>query len=311
MNDLNESGYTTMKTQQSLQTPAALRRLLDQESLNFILTNRLPRVALTHFMGWLSKIEHPWVCRPAIAIWKMFADLDLSEAARQDFKSLHDCFTRALKPGARPFNPDPTLLCSPSDGIIVGCGPIVDETLIQAKGLTYTLTDLIHDPARVDQHRNGFYVTLRLKSSMYHRFHAPADCRVSQVDYISGDVWNVNPPALKRVPGLYCRNERAVIRAQLADGSPMTLVPVAAILVASIRLHWLDVRLHLRYRGANPIPCDAALARGEEMGWFEHGSTIIICLPPGYGLAEDLGLGAQVQAGQALAQPEKHKKHKL
>ena len=305
MTDLTEPRYSPMKTR------SLIDRLTNQEDLNFLLTNRVPRIALTRFMGWFSKIEHPLVCRLSIAIWKLFADLDLSEARHTDFRSLHDCFTRQLKDGARPVDPDPAVLTSPCDAIVGACGPIAGTELIQAKGFPYTLLDLLADPALVDTYRDGSYVTLRLKSSMYHRFHAPADCRVSQVDYISGDVWNVNPPALKRVPGLYCRNERAVIRAQLADGSPMTLVPVAAILVASIRLHWLDVRLHLRYRGANPIPCDAALARGEEMGWFEHGSTIIICLPPGYGLAEDLGLGAQVQAGQALAQPEKPKKHKL
>jgi phosphatidylserine decarboxylase len=135
---------------------------------------------------------------------------------------------------------------------------------------------------------------------MYHRFHAPADCRVEQVNYIAGDTWNVNPVALKRVDGLFCKNERAVIRCRLASGELLTLVPVAAILVASIRLRFIDVRLHLRYRGPNLIPCDAPLRRGEEMGWFEHGSTIIVLAPPGMKLAEGLSLGARLSMGQAL-----------
>ena len=97
------------------------------------------------------------------------------------------------------------------------------------------------------RYRDGRYVTLRLTSSMYHRFHAPHDCHVEQVTYISGDTWNVNPIALKRVEKLFCKNERAVMRTRLTGtGHLVTLVPVAAVLVASIRLHFLDVLLHLR-----------------------------------------------------------------
>jgi phosphatidylserine decarboxylase len=156
------------------------------------------------------------------------------------------------------------------------------------------------DPQLAHYYEGGQYATLRLTSSMYHRFHAPADCRVEQVNYISGDAWNVNPIALKRVDRLFCKNERAVIRCRLASGALLTLVPVAAILVASIRLKFLDVLLHLRYRGPNVMPCDAALQRGEEMGWFEHGSTIIVLAPLGLRLADGVRQGARVQMGQAL-----------
>jgi phosphatidylserine decarboxylase len=146
----------------------------------------------------------------------------------------------------------------------------------------------------------GQYATLRLTSSMYHRFHAPADCRVEQVNYISGDTWNVNPIALKRVERLFCKNERAVIRCRLPTGAMITLVPVAAILVASMRLRFLDVLLHLRYRGPNVIPCDAALKRGEEMGWFEHGSTIIALAPKGAALSDEVREGERICMGRAL-----------
>ena len=93
-----------------------------------------------------------------------------------------------------------------------------------------------------------------------------------------------------------------MIRCRIASGALLTLVPVAAILVASIRLRFLDVLLHLRYRGPNVIPCDAVLRRGEEMGWFEHGSTIIVLAPPGLGLAEGVFEGARIRMGQALLQ---------
>jgi phosphatidylserine decarboxylase len=110
----------------------------------------------------------------------------------------------------------------------------------------------------------------------------------------------VNPVALKRVERLFCKNERAVIRCRLPAGSLLTLVPVAAILVASIRLRFLDVLLHLRYHGPNVIPCNASLQRGEEMGWFEHGSTIIVLAPPGFLPGEGVFEGARVKMGQAL-----------
>jgi phosphatidylserine decarboxylase len=126
---------------------------------------------------------------------------------------------------------------------------------------------------------------------------------VEHVTYISGDTWNVNPIALKRVERLFCRNERAVLRARLTgSGHPIALVPVAAILVASMRLHFLNVLLHLRYRGANEIPCAAPCAKGQELGWFEHGSTIIVFAPAGFDLCSGIEFGQQIRMGQALMQ---------
>ncbi len=299
MTDLTEPGYNAMKDMPP--SPRLLSRLLDQEDLNFLLTNRLPRALLTRFMGWFSKIEQPLVARLSIAVWQRFADLDLSEAKEQEFRSMHACFTRALKDGARPIDTDPEILSSPCDAIVGACGLIDGTAVLQAKGAPYPLLDLLGDEDLVAHYRRGSYVTLRLKSSMYHRFHAPADLQVEHVTYISGDVWNVNPPALKRVERLYCKNERVVIRSRLhADGALLTLVPVAAILVASIRLHWLDVLLHLRYRGPNEIPTRATFRKGEEMGWFEHGSTIIAFVPEGYGLCPGIQPGHSIRMGEAL-----------
>jgi phosphatidylserine decarboxylase len=277
-----------------------IERLTQQEDINFLFSNRIPRRLVTRFMGWWSRIEHPWICNGSIALWRLFSELDLSEAKTTRFKSLHDCFTRELKPGARPVDMQPSHLVSPCDGIIGGCGTIEKGTLVQAKGFFYPLSELLLEPQLAQYYEGGQYATLRLTSSMYHRFHAPADCRVEQVNYISGDAWNVNPIALKRVDRLFCKNERAVIRCRLTSGALLTLVPVAAILVASIRLRFLDVLLHLRYHGPNVMPCDAALQRGEEMGWFEHGSTIIVLAPLGLRLADGIRQGARVRMGQAL-----------
>jgi phosphatidylserine decarboxylase len=275
--------------------------VFQQEHLNFVLTNRIPRRLLTLFMGWFSRIEQPLIRDLSIAVWRLFSDLDLSEAKTTTFRSMHDCFIRELKEGARPIDPDPALLVSPCDGIVGACGAIAGETLLQVKGFPYTLEDLLLDRRLSELCRDGCYVTLRLTSSMYHRFHAPHDCVVEQVTYVAGDAFNVNPIALKRIEKLFCRNERALLRTRLtATGHVVTLVPVAAILVASIRLKFLDVLLHLRHRGPNVIPCSAAMAKGEEMGRFEHGSTIIVFAPHGFSLCDGVREGSLIRVGEPL-----------
>jgi phosphatidylserine decarboxylase len=280
---------------------SALARVFPPGELNFLLTNRIPRQLATRFVGWLSRIEHPLLARAGIAIWRLFADLDLSESKTKQFSSLHACFTRELKSGARPVDPDPRVITSPCDAIIGASGHIHGDELIQAKGFLYSLQELLLNPALVDLYRNGLYVTLRLTSSMYHRFHAPYDCLVERVTYVSGDTWNVNPATLARITKLFCKNERAIIRTLLRPSAHVvTLVPVAAVLVASIRLHFLDALLCRHYRGASEIPCRASFDKGEEMGWFEHGSTIIVFAPGVFILCDGVETGATIRMGQPL-----------
>jgi phosphatidylserine decarboxylase len=278
-----------------------IQRVLEQEDLNFLLTNRIPRRLATQFIGWFSQIEQPLVRDISIGLWRFFSDLDLREAKSTQFRSMHDCFTRELKDGARPVDRSADILVSPCDAIVGATGMIAGTDLYQIKGFPYTLEELLCDPTLVEAHRDGRYVTLRLTSSMYHRFHAPHDCRVDQVTYISGDTWNVNPIALRRVEKLFCKNERALLRTQLtATGDPVTLVLVAAVLVASIRLKFLDVLLSLKHRGPNVLACDAAFSKGEEMGWFQHGSTVIVLAPRTFSLCDNVREGALIQVGQPL-----------
>ncbi|MBS0320804.1 MAG: phosphatidylserine decarboxylase [Proteobacteria bacterium] len=271
------------------------------DSLNFALTNRIPRRALTTLAGRLARIEQPLVRAASIGLWRCFADLDLADARKSSFTSLHDCFVRELVPGARPVDADPDVLASPCDALVGACGTLDGDTLLQAKGSRYALAELLGDTPLAAALDGGAYATLRLKSSMYHRFHAPCDGRVTRVDYFAGDAWNVNPPALARVPRLYCRNERAVVRyAWAQDAPPLVLVPVAAILVASIRFRFLDVPGRVRAGGVHRFDCAGAFARGDEMGWFEHGSTIIVLVPQGFVLHEDVQCGAVMRMGRAL-----------
>ncbi|PAU79732.1 phosphatidylserine decarboxylase [Halovibrio salipaludis] len=283
-------------------TPTTLlHRLTRWERLNFLLTNRIPRRWATLFMGRFSRIRHPWIKKPCMGLWQFFAgDLRLEEAEKTEFDSMHDCFVRALRPGMRPLDPDPARLVSPCDGIIGAMGETNGTQVFQAKGYPYDLAELLGDDTLAERYRNGSFLTLRITASMYHRFHAPDACQLHQIRYISGDTWNVNPVALKRVEKLFCRNERAILELHLPpaktgdEPASILLVPVAAILVASIRLYALEYPLNLRYEGANHIPCSTQYERGEEMGYFEQGSTIIVLTGP------ELTLHPALQEGQTI-----------
>lgn len=278
-----------------------VQRMLDQEDLNFLLTNRIPRRLATSFMGWFSRIEQPLVRDLSMGIWRFFSELDLSEAKKTHFSSMHDCFTRELKEGARPIDPRPQMLVSPCDAIVGACGTMTGTSVLQIKGAPYTVEDLLCDQEAAGPFLNGRYVTLRLTSGMYHRFHAPYDCRVDQVTYFSGDRWNVNSSALRRVEKLFCKNERAHLRIRLMDGRhTIALVPVAAILVAGIRLKFLNAARRAPGGAPQTVCCDARFAKGEEMGWFEHGSTIIVFAPDGFSLCDNVREGARIKVGQPL-----------
>lgn len=280
---------------------SAIAKIAQQEDINFLLTNRIPRRLATRFVGWFSRIEQPLVRGLSIGVWRLFSDLDLSDAREARFRSMHDCFVRRLKDGARPIDADPDVLVSPCDAIVGASGRVEEGHLLQIKGFPYALRDLLGDDEHGATHRNGRYVTLRLTSGMYHRFHAPHDCRVTSVRYISGDTWNVNPIALKRIERLFCKNERAVIAAELSRGGhAIVLVPVAAILVAGIRFSFLGPVFDPRIEGPRRISCDVSLNKGDEMGWFQHGSTIVLFAPPGFDLCGNVEEGSRIHVGQAL-----------
>jgi len=290
-----EEHYRTMTIR------AVINGLSENERLNFILTNRIPRRALTRFMGWFSKLEQPLIRDGSLAIFKLFCAPNLAEAKKRKFRSLHDCFIRELREGARTIEPAGNVLVSPCDGIVGAAGVVCDTTLLQVKGSPYPLHELVRAPELAAHYRHGTYVTLRLTAGMYHRFHAPYDGRVEQVMHIPGDAWNVNPPALKRIDRLYCKNERAVLALHLdCDERPVTLVAVAAVLVAGIRLRFLDLPFARDGDRPTVMPCTARFRKGEELGWFEHGSTILLLAPPGYRLCGNVTDGGLVRMGQPL-----------
>jgi phosphatidylserine decarboxylase len=273
-----------------------------KEDLHFLLTNRIPRRLATRLAGRVSRIRTGPLTPLTIACWRLFSrDLELSDARHRRFRSLHECFTRELKPGARTIDRSPDVLTSPCDGIVGAHGAIRGTEVFQAKGYPYSLDELLGDPVLVERYRDGLFATLRIKSSFYHRFHAPYEATLERVIYISGDTWNVHPIALRRVERLFCKNERAVLELALpAQDERIALVAIAAILVASIRIHALSGALDLRYRGPNHIACEARYDKGEELGWFENGSTMVVFAPRGFELCDGIAEGTLLRVGQPL-----------
>src|SRR5580704_15990712 len=122
---------------------STIMNIVQQEDLNFLLTNRVPRRLLTRFMGWFSRIEQPLIRDISLRVWGLFSDLDLSDARQTRFRSMHDCFTRALKDGARPVEMDSNILVSPCDAIVGASGNVEDGQILQIKGFAYDLADLL------------------------------------------------------------------------------------------------------------------------------------------------------------------------
>ena len=281
------------------------------EQLNFLLTNRIPRRALTRFMGWFSRIENKTLTKLTMFVWQQFTDgLNLEESEKKQFNSLQECFIRRLKPNAREIDQAEDIIISPCDAVVGAFGKINELTAFQAKGYPYEISELIPDAKVREKYRNGNFITLRLQSTMYHRFHAPTVCRLKKINYVSGDTWNVNPIALKRIERLYCKNERAILDLDLDEntkGEPVhiALVPVAAILVASMKFHAIKETLDLKYQGENVINCDSHYEKGEEMGYFQHGSTILVFSTNNLKPIDTLKTGHSIKMGQPLMQQYK------
>ena len=298
---VRELGDRLIKLYKNTQEGRAFKssRLQLQQNVNFIMTNRIPRLFSSWLMGKISKIKYPWFAQPALYLWRHCTDLSLHEAQKQKFSSIHDCFTRALKPGSRPVS-ELALGTSPCDGILGAHGFVENGCLLQVKGFPYAIEELLVDPnisARFHGHR---YATIRITASMYHRMHSPFDGVIDQVDYIHGDTWNVNPVALKRVEKLFCKNERAVLSGKTLKGEPLAMIPVAAILVAGIRLHFAGRVFNQHDRGPQRVNTHVPVRKGEELGWFEHGSTIVLLVPPSWKMLPGLEEGSRLFMGQAL-----------
>ncbi len=247
----------------------------------------LPRHLLTALVYRVSRIRMPFVKNALIRGFARVFAVDLSETKRdapRDFRDFNDFFTRELKPGARPVSGRADAIASPADGTVSQAGILDADRIVQAKGLDYTLDDLLAidlDEARAFS--DGSFVTIYLAPRDYHRVHMPVDGRLRAAHYVPGDLFSVNDASVALLRGLFRRNERLVLHFDTARG-PMALVFVGALNVGSITTPWTG-ELRPRKRGG-VVPQDLGTAsrvlnKGDLLGWFNMGSTVILLLPAG------------------------------
>ncbi|HRF45003.1 MAG TPA: archaetidylserine decarboxylase [Candidatus Competibacteraceae bacterium] len=250
----------------------------------------LPQRLLTRLIYWAARIRTPWFKDTLIRLFVRHFRVNLLEALEPDLHAYPDFnafFTRALKPGARPFVPSDRVVCCPVDGAVSQAGTADADTLLQAKGRTFSLTGLLGgDAERAQPFQGGTFATLYLSPRDYHRIHMPLTGQLREMVHIPGKLYSVSPLTTRMVPRLFARNERVVTLFDTPAG-PMALVLVGAINVASIETVWagaITPPLGTTIRHWNyPLQGDGAvrLDKGAEMGRFNMGSTVILLFGPG------------------------------
>jgi phosphatidylserine decarboxylase len=269
----------------------------------------LPHHFLSRVMSTFTHCENP--------AWKNFLiqqisqayHVNMAEALEEDptaYRSFNHFFTRQLKSGVRPIASEINSLACPADGVVSQAGVIDDETIFQAKGKSFTVTDLLGgDSQRAEPFRHGLFSTIYLSPRDYHRLHLPLAGRLKAMVHVPGRLFSVNAATTNTVPGLFARNERVVCLFDTEIGE-MALVLVGAIFVSSIETVWHGVvtpptQSQVRYW--NYADKDIVLEKGAEIGRFNMGSTIIVLV--GQEKAQwhaDFVAGKTVKMGEAIGQ---------
>ena len=269
----------------------------------------MPQLYLTQLAGWFAQQKWGAVTHFVIKVFAKKYNVDMSEAKKEnfsDYESFNQFFIRELKDDARKINENPTALCLPADGRVSQIGHIDDERLLQAKGHFFSLSDLLAgDEELVHTFKNGEFATIYLSPRDYHRVHMPCDATLRKMIYVPGDLFSVNPFLAEHVPNLFARNERVICVFDTVFG-PMVQILVGATITASMSTVWAGVINPPRtgevkvwtYQGDNAIK----LTKGQEMGAFQLGSTVINLFPANsVTLAEHLEVDVPVRMGEILA----------
>ena len=266
----------------------------------------LPQHFLSRIVYALMRSEVRWVKNLLIALISRIAGINYAEALSPDpadYVSFNAWFTRALKPGARIFDPDPQAFLSPCDGRISETGSLVENLILQAKGKDYSLQDLLANDPVCEQLSGGYFSTIYLSPSDYHRIHMPIDGKLQRMTHVPGRLFSVAPYTVRQVPRLFARNERVISIFDTEHG-PLVMVLVGAMLVSSTETVWAGEVTPTKNKEVTVKEYpdeDIALAKGEEMGRFNMGSTVILLMPPGaLKSLESLGAGDAVKLGQKL-----------
>ena len=271
------------------------------------LTYVLPHRLLSSLARTLAYSTNPSIKQWLIDTVTRKFGVDLSEAAEPDpraYPSFNAFFTRALKPGARIADPDPSALLMPADGHISQCGDIVDGRIFQAKGQSYTAAELLGDAEAARPFADGLFATVYLSPRDYHRVHMPWTGTLRETVHVPGRLFSVGTAAVADVPRLFARNERLVCHFDTEFG-PMASVMVGALLVSGVETVWSGVEIpaygdritRKDYRGKG-----ITLERFAEMARFNYGSTVIVLLPKDAAMLDpSLKAEMPVRLGQRLA----------
>ena len=265
----------------------------------------LPQHLASVWMHRFMQVRRGWVKRLQIEVVRRLYDVRLEEALEPDpgaYPTFNAFFTRALQPAARPIAPAPAV-AAPADGTVSAAGHVAHGELIQAKGRTYRLDELVVEPALAEAFADAAYATVYLSPRDYHRVHVPTDATLRETLYVPGRLFSVNSTTTRTVPRLFARNERLICVLDTALG-PMAVILVGAIFVGSMETVWggqvTPPYGHeiVRQRYA---PGTVRLARGAELGRFNMGSTVVLlCAGGAVRWREDLVFGRRVRMGEEL-----------
>lgn len=270
-----------------------------------LLQHLLPKTLLTRFGGFVAGLEIRWLSRFIIRRFIDHYDVAMHEAANPDplaYRSFNEFFTRRLRDDVRPMPEDPGDVAAPCDGTLSECGPLDGTRMLQAKGVHYSCAELLGDASLGESFRDGSLATIYLSPRDYHRVHMPADGVLERMIYVPGGLYSVNPATVAARPGLFARNERVVCVFRSPVRGRFAVVLVGAMIVGGIRTSWAG-RITPRTGEPWRMVADAPvrLGRGDEMGLFELGSTVILLFEGGrVGWRPELAPGTPVRLGRPI-----------
>ena len=269
-----------------------------------ILLTLLPKNLMSRIAGCFANSK---VSRPFIPAFAKRYKIDLNEAGKaiSEYPTLNAFFTRHLKPGLRPvFDADNNMsICSPVDGTIAQMGPIVNGTLIQAKGLDYKLDELIGDKEEASQFQDGYFMTIYLAPTDYHRMHHYLDGFITGLRVIPGRLFPVNVLSVNNVKNLFPINERITTYLDNKQGKKSAIVKVGATIVGKIKLAYHDAESNKGIALAQKFDSPIEVKKADEMGYFAMGSTVVMVYEKGsYQINSELKAGNKVKLGENLGQ---------
>ncbi len=275
------------------------------EKVFVFLQHIVPHHLLSRLTGMLADSEIKAVKDFLIKQFINQFDVDMSEAENPDptsYKSFNQFFVRPLKEGVRPIDENEDAFCSPADGAVSEFGEIKNDRLIQAKGYSYDLLSLVGDDSAIaEPFSGGNFATIYLSPRDYHRVHMPFEGKLVATRYIPGKLFSVNDVTANSVPYLFARNERLVCLFE-TDKGPMAMILVGAMIVAGIETVWSGQVTPLsKIATTTRFDQDVELEKGQEMGRFKLGSTVIILSPKDQFTFDDLNVGQKLRMGEAIA----------